>query len=98
MLDDVEDLVAFVAFGKARNDVDTQLRVREKAVLHGHGIELLHVFRNDQRKLAAVNDDLADLGQGVFLCKGRNRPDKLPDNTDLMHFILRTSRYVSGPC
>ena len=95
MLDHVEDLVAVVAFGQPRNDVERQLCVLQKAALCRNGIEFLHIFRNDQRQLAAVDNDFMNLGYAVFLRKGRNRPDKLTDNTDLMHLILRTFRYAS---
>ena len=69
VLNDIENLVALVALGKAGDDVYNELCVLESCVLNDDGVDLLDVLGDDQRQLADVQNDLRDLFNVVLLGK-----------------------------
>ena len=56
VLNDIEQLVAFVAFSHAGNDIDHKLCVLELCIPNDDGIYILNILGDDQRQLAYIED------------------------------------------
>ena len=69
VLNDMEQLVAFVAFSHAGNDIYHKLCVLEPCIPNDDGIYILNILGDDQRQLAYIEDDLRDLLNVVSLAK-----------------------------
>ena len=54
VLNDIEQLVAFVAFSHARNDIYHKLCVLEPCIPNDDGIYILNILGDDQRQLAYI--------------------------------------------
>lgn len=65
----MEQLVAFVAFSHAGNDIYHKLCVLEPCIPNDDGIYILNILGDDQRQLAYIEDDLRDLLNVVLLAK-----------------------------
>lgn len=69
VLNDIEQLVAFVAFSHAGNDIYYKLCVLEPCIPNDDGIYILNILGDDQRQLVYIEDDLRDLLNVVLLGK-----------------------------
>ena len=70
----------------------------EDAVLDDRGVELLHILRDHQRQLPAVDDDLAHVRDLVLRRELSHRAHELADDADLMHRGPRAFRNASSRC
>ena len=59
ILDNVEYLVALVAFRHAGDDLKNELRVLQRRLGGDGGVQLLDIFGDDERQLADLAYDLA---------------------------------------
>lgn len=69
VLNDMEQLVAFVAFSHAGNDIYHKLCALEPCIPNDDGIYILNILGDDQRQPAYIEDDLRDLLHVVLLGK-----------------------------
>lgn len=73
VLNDIERLIAFVAFSHAGNDIYHKLCVLEPCIPNDDGIYILNILGDDQRPY--IEDDLRDLLTVVL-------PGKIGDGFD----------------
>ncbi len=69
VLNDIEQLVAFVAFSHAGNDIYHKLCILEPCIPNDDGIYILNILGDDQRQLAYIEDDL----RALFACRDIER-------------------------
>ena len=69
VLNDIEQLVVFVAFSHAGNDIYHKLCVLEPCIPNDDGIYILNILGDDQRQLAYIEDDL----RALFACRDSER-------------------------
>lgn len=69
VLNDIERLIAFVAFSHAGNDIYHKLCVLEPCIPNDDGIYILNILGDDQRQLAYIEDDL----RALFACRDIER-------------------------
>ena len=65
VLNDIEQLVAFVAFSHSGNDIYHKLCALEPCIPNDDGIYILNILGDDQRQLAYIEDDL----RALFACR-----------------------------
>ena len=85
MLDDIEDFVAFIAFGKTGDYVNDEICALKNTALNGDVIYVFNILGNYQRKLADVENNLFNLRYVVFLGEFFNRADYLSYYADFVH-------------